>query len=191
MGDEYYDIESILAENQKVQCTFKVNVLEMGHLAGGEERDIKAMSKIQIPMWIAYILIYSDYADFNIPPAFSLRVRNALNAEARSVRLTSLVGQGGMWYTFGVMIMRLLNDEPAMEMSNILVKTFRGRLVDVIDQAQHFASINTSSASGGSADPTMAFREGLDGTERELFALAQWSVKMMKKWHDSSEASKR
>lgn len=76
-------------------------------------------------MWMAYILIYSyvpwhrrkkrpmtpwvrrDYADFNIPPPFSSRVRNALNAEARSVRLTSLVGQGGMWYTFGVMIMRL------------------------------------------------------------------------------------
>ena len=40
MGDEYYDIESILAENQKVQCTFKVNVPDMGHLAGGEDRDV-------------------------------------------------------------------------------------------------------------------------------------------------------
>ncbi|TCD70497.1 DNA replication protein [Steccherinum ochraceum] len=191
MGDEYYDIDAILAENQKVQCTFKVNVPDMGHLAGGEDRDIKSGAKIQIPMWMAYILIYSDYADFNIPPPFSSRVRNALDAEARSVRLTSLVGQGGMWYTFGVMIMRLLNDEPALEMSNILVKTFRARLTEVVDQAQHFASIGASTGGGSSGDQGMAFREGLDGTERELFALAQWSVKLMKKWHESTETSRR
>ncbi|KAH8106057.1 GINS complex, Psf3 component [Cristinia sonorae] len=180
MGDEYYDIEAILAENQKVQCTFKVDVPDMGHLAGGEDRDIKATSKLQIPMWMAYILIYSDYADFNIPHPFSSRVRNALNAEARSVKLTSLVGQGGM----------CLNDDPAVEMSNVLVKTFRARLTEIIDQAQHFASIGASTA-GNSGDQGMAFREGLDGTERELFALAQWSVKMMKRWHESSETSKR
>ena len=43
MGEEYYDIESILAENQKVQCTFKVNVPDMGHLAGGEDRDVRTL----------------------------------------------------------------------------------------------------------------------------------------------------
>lgn len=48
-----------------------------------------------------------DYADFNIPAPFSSRVRNALNAEPKSVKLCNLVGQGGVWYAFGVMIMRL------------------------------------------------------------------------------------
>ena len=78
MEDDYYSIESILAENQKIQCTFKVDVPGMGHLDGGNERDvcttlplesiqrhdgykeqIKASNKMQIPMWMAYILIYS------------------------------------------------------------------------------------------------------------------------------------
>ncbi|CCL99176.1 uncharacterized protein FIBRA_01191 [Fibroporia radiculosa] len=107
MEDDYYSIESILAENQKIQCNFKIDIPDMGHLDGGNERDMKALSKAQIPMWMAYILIYSNYADFTIPPPFSARVRNALNAEARSVRLSSLVGQGGLWYGFGRMIMRL------------------------------------------------------------------------------------
>ena len=48
-----------------------------------------------------------DYADLTIPPPFSARVRNALNAEPKSVRLSALVGQGGPWYGFGRMIMRL------------------------------------------------------------------------------------
>ena len=44
MDEDYYDIEAILAENQKIQCTFKVSVPDMGHLDGGSERDVKAFS---------------------------------------------------------------------------------------------------------------------------------------------------
>ena len=47
----------------------------------------------------------SDWAEFNIPPPFSARVRNALRAEATSVRLANLVGAGGLWYGFGKTIM--------------------------------------------------------------------------------------
>ncbi|KZT74544.1 GINS complex, Psf3 component [Daedalea quercina L-15889] len=199
MEDDYYSVESILAENQKIQCAFKIDIADMGHLDGGNERDIKAQSKIQVPMWMAYILIYSDYAEFTIPPPFSARVRNALNAEARSVRLSSLVGQGGLWYGFGIMIMRLLSDVPAHELSDVLTKTFRSRLPEVIDQAHHFASIHgaaaSASGSGGgtitSDEATMAFREGLDGTERELFVLAQDSARRTKRWYETSERTRR
>ncbi|EPT03088.1 GINS complex Psf3 component [Fomitopsis schrenkii] len=199
MEDDYYSVESILAENQKIQCTFKVDIPDMGHLDGGNERDIKALSKIQVPMWMAYILIYSDYADFTIPPPFSSRVRNALNAEARSVRLSGLVGQGGLWYGFGRMLMGLLNDIPAQELSDVLTKTFRARLPEVIDQAHHFASIHAAAASssgnsGGSItsdEATIAFREGLDGTEREMFVLAQEGARRTKRWYETSERVRR
>ncbi|KDQ64683.1 hypothetical protein JAAARDRAFT_28318 [Jaapia argillacea MUCL 33604] len=191
MDEDYYSIDSILAENQKIQCTFKVDIPEMGHLDGGMERDIKALSKMQIPLWMAYILIYSDYADFTIPPPFNARVRNALNAEARSVRLSGLVGQGGSWYGFGKIIMQLLDDIPATEMSNILTKTFRDRLLEVIDQAQHFAALGSGGGVRSTADVTQMFREGLDSTERELFILAQESAKRTKKWYETSERGRR
>jgi len=41
MDIDYFSIESILAENQKVQCTFKQEIHGMGHLAGGSERDVR------------------------------------------------------------------------------------------------------------------------------------------------------
>lgn len=47
----------------------------------------------------------SDWAQLFIPTAFSTRVRNALKAEATSVRLAGLVGAGGMWYGFGKTVM--------------------------------------------------------------------------------------
>ena len=40
MEDDYYSIESILAENQKIQCTFKKDVPDMGHLDGGKAGDV-------------------------------------------------------------------------------------------------------------------------------------------------------
>jgi hypothetical protein len=49
--------------------------------------------------------VYSDWAEFNIPSAFGPKVRNALKAEPRSVRLANLIGAGNLWYGFGKTIM--------------------------------------------------------------------------------------
>ena len=79
---------------------------------------------MHIPLWMAYILIYSyvqlrrgsgrsnlahdrDYADFTIPGPFNTRVQNALKAEPTSVKLAGLVGAGGLWYGFGRMLLEL------------------------------------------------------------------------------------
>lgn len=43
----------------------------------------------------------SEFVSFTIPPPFSPRVRNALNASPHSVKLANLVGGLGMWYGFG------------------------------------------------------------------------------------------
>jgi len=48
-------------------------------------------------------------------------------------------------------------------------QTFRRRLVEVVDQAQHFAALGP--AGGTTGDLAQTFREGLDGTERESESL--------------------
>lgn len=47
------------------------------------------------------------------------------------------------------------------------VQAFKGRLLEVIDQAQHFAALGPAGGGGPSTDSAQSFREGLDGTERE------------------------
>lgn len=79
-----------------------------------------------------------------------------------------------------------LSDEQANEMSDILTKVksktlsgespvthsnpkaFKGRLLEVIDQAQHFAALGQA-GTGGSllGNSAQSFREGLDITERD------------------------
>lgn len=48
-----------------------------------------------------------------------------------------------------------------------MVQTFRDRLAEVIDQAQHFAALGPVGGAGQSNDVAAAFREGLDATERD------------------------
>jgi len=190
MDFDYFSIDAILAENQKIQCTFKHDIPGMGHLGGGTERDIAMSSKIQLPLWLAYTVIYSDWAEFNIPGPFGSRVRNALKAEARSVRLSNLVGAGGFWYGFGKTIMEILSEDQANGISEMLTKAFRDRLLEVVDQAQHFAALGQAGAGGLSGNSSQSFREGLDVTERELFALAQESAKRTKNWYEDNDRTR-
>lgn len=40
MEFDYFSVEAILSENQKLQCTFKQSIPGMGHIGGGSERNV-------------------------------------------------------------------------------------------------------------------------------------------------------
>jgi len=46
-------------------------------------------------------------------------------------------------------------------------KTFKGRLPDLMDQAQHFTGTASAAARSGGDEVGAEFRSGLDATERE------------------------
>lgn len=66
-----------------------------------------------------------------------------------------------MYFQAGVCVVRF----------SLSYQTFRNRLTEVVDQAQHFAALGAGGggAAGGGPQSTaaQAFREGLDATERE------------------------
>ena len=57
---------------------------------------------------------------------------------------------------------------------NIYEQAFKGRLLEVIDQAQHFAALGHASLGGPSVNTAQTFREGLDATEREREPSWSW-----------------
>jgi GINS complex subunit 3 len=95
----------------------------------------------------------------------------------------------------------------------VFSQTFRNRLVEVIDQAQHFAALGPAGGGGQSGDTALTFREGLEVTEREresidllfpseagtlkpvccgkVFMLAQESAKKAKQWYESTDRLRR
>ncbi len=55
-----------------------------------------------------------------------------------------------------------------LDVDSSVIQAFRSRLVEVVDQAHHFASFSTALGSAHkSSDTAQVFREGLDVTERE------------------------
>ena len=91
-------------------------------------------------------------------------------------------------------------------------QTFQNRLVEVIDQAQHFAALGPAGGGGQSGDVALMFREGLGVTERvreffllssfrfppdfraalqKVFLLAQESAKKTKQWYEPTDSMLR
>ncbi|EJU06224.1 hypothetical protein DACRYDRAFT_92318 [Dacryopinax primogenitus] len=186
MDNDYWSFESCLSEQQKIPCTLKLEVGNHGNLLGASESDLHVGGKVSIPMWLAPTLILNDWLDFNIPPPFMQRVKRALNADARSVRLSALVGNGGEWYGFGKLVADILEESQAKELQGVLLTTFKERFVDLMDQAQHFGSL-PGSAADNMGDRGSDFREGLEMTERELFLLGQESAKAVRLWYESTD----
>ncbi|KIO32874.1 hypothetical protein M407DRAFT_96542 [Tulasnella calospora MUT 4182] len=187
MDTDYYSIDSILAENHKIPCKFEIDVQGLGYIDGGNEKDIKAGTKMLLPYWLAPTLSLQDWVDVEIPQPFSAKVRRALAADARSVKLSNLVGGTGTWYGFGKMMADLLREPQSSEISTTLINAFKLRLIDLMDQASHFGGAASSiGSSGETGEGGGEFREGLDATERELFTLAQGSVQRTKEWYETS-----
>jgi len=48
-----------------------------------------------------------------------------------------------------------------------VVQAFKARVVELVDQAQHFAAIGAGGSGGSAGETAKSFREGLDASERE------------------------
>ncbi|KAK4684963.1 GINS complex subunit 3, partial [Tremellales sp. Uapishka_1] len=185
MDDDYFSLSSILAENHKLDCTFTLPVRGLGYLEGGTEPDIQENAKVQLPMWLASTLSLNEFTTFPIPAPYSYRVKSALKASAPSVKLGNLVGGNGWWYKWGEKIASVLDDEPQLELLSMLLRTFANRLPSLQDLSAHHASSDHSGSEAG-ASSGETFKEGMEGEERELFAIGQESGRMTKKWYDTS-----
>jgi GINS complex subunit 3 len=55
----YYSVDAILTDAQKVPCTFELTVPGLGFLEGNMGGDMKAGSKVELPLWLGEMLALS------------------------------------------------------------------------------------------------------------------------------------
>ncbi|KND02791.1 uncharacterized protein SPPG_01872 [Spizellomyces punctatus DAOM BR117] len=166
MGDEYWDLDAILAEQQKLPSFFRMDVPGYGFLEGNLDVDLAANTRIELPYWLAEHLALNDYIDLELPKCFGHRVRNDLNASPTSVNLGSLCSY---YYRFGVKIINLVVD--AM-LPDILADAFIARLPLIMDYTQT-SRLRTDRSE---------FIYSLDETEKELYKTGHESVTAMAQW---------
>ncbi|OJJ82237.1 DNA replication protein PSF3 [Aspergillus glaucus CBS 516.65] len=178
----YYDVDSILTDAQKLPCTFELEVPGLGILEGNPGEDIKAGTRIDLPLWLGEMLSIgarlgtSRLVSLDLPPALSERVMNALKADPRTVDLRALAPH---FYNLSERILELFEEE---EMVDVLSNTFRKRAAEIADHAHN--------PRGGAMGDGVEFLRGLDETERQLFRIAHDSAKQMRIWSGESKKPK-
>ncbi|KAJ5606200.1 hypothetical protein N7510_008981 [Penicillium lagena] len=154
----YYDVDSILTDAQKLPCTFELEVPGLGILEGNPGEDIKAGTRMDLPLWLGEMLSIgarlgtSRLVTLDMPDALSERVMNALKADPRTVDLRALAPH---FYSLSERILEIFEEE---EMVDVLSDTFKKRAAEIADHAH-----NPRGAMGEGVD----FLRGLDETERQ------------------------
>ncbi|ORZ09314.1 hypothetical protein BCR41DRAFT_424122 [Lobosporangium transversale] len=171
--EDYYDIDSILAEDQNVKCVFQRDVPGLSWLEGGHGDTLRAGSRIDIPFWMAREIVDHPEGtvpmDIETPEFFGPKVRNGLRAEATVVDLTKLCPS---FFRFGIHFLQLMDDP---QLAKVLEEAFKVRLQLTMDHTQ----------SGGNNNST-EYLSRLDDTERELYKAGLESSASVHQWNQQS-----
>ena len=85
---DYYDIETILAEDEHIQCEFKTNAIDCGYLDPScATADIEEGQSVELPIWLAMELGNNGLIKMELPRYFSAASRKHLRAGPASVPL--------------------------------------------------------------------------------------------------------
>jgi GINS complex subunit 3 len=161
MEQSYWDLSSILADSVRLPCHFAIDVPGLSHIVGTNQSTGSATtassatntaaatnkggiepsattvlknSRVDLPYWLAELLALHSVVNLSFPRQYSLRVRNALDAQANSVRLRDL---NGYWYAVGIRLSSLIE---AKDLVEILSKTYLARLLPIYSSCQNLAT---------------------------------------------------
>ncbi|KAL6451483.1 PSF3 DNA replication complex GINS protein PSF3 [Candida maltosa Xu316] len=170
MPQDYYNLDDILAENEKIPCKFSVTVPGLGYLEGNPGKPILEDTKIELPYWLAHILGTLEISDTHMvelgdPDFINKKVINAIKSDPSSLDLHKLTPY------FYLMVLKwgsLYDDEVLIE--NIM-NCLKSRSLEIYN----FSS---------NANKTLnnEFLYTLDEFEKSLFKSTSESNKLMRQW---------
>ncbi|GBG84146.1 hypothetical protein CBR_g38120 [Chara braunii] len=84
---DYYDVEAILAEDERVPVTFTTGATGVGRALDPscDDNDLKRGTKVDLPFWMTPMLAARNMITVGIPACFDNRVRKEVQADAGCV----------------------------------------------------------------------------------------------------------
>lgn len=137
----YFSIESLLASEETLSCTFFKEENYVGFLEPGNTTDrVNANTTLELPYWVASAFVsYPRLVGIDLPKAYKKAYRDILQADATAVDLKSLCRY---YYILGEYLIKTKHRE-SDEIKRILIQTFRKRFRMVMDWALNAASEQT------------------------------------------------
>ncbi|KAI8048799.1 DNA replication complex GINS protein psf3 [Syncephalis plumigaleata] len=163
--EDYYDIDGILSEQQRIPCEMVIEGTQLGFLDNNPGEDIPIGSQVELPLWLAGILAMSEQVGIEMPKAYGTSIRSSMKASTTNIDLHRL---GPYYYLFGAKLTNIIDD---VDLQKLLANTFRERLGIIMDYAH---------GRMGAEQTTMFAR--MDHTERDLYRIEQHSANLFRRW---------
>lgn len=173
MKNDYYDLDDVLADGEKVPCRFNITVPGLGYLEGNAGKAILKESKLDLPFWIAEVLSIVDFKedsdekfiDLCEPDALSRKVISAIKTSPTYVDLHALMAN---YY-------KLVEKWGHMFQEPELIDTIMTMLKERATEINNFANNANKQING-------EFIYTLDEFEKKLYKLTAESNKQMRRW---------
>lgn len=110
-GWEYFEIDDILACQEKIPCTFQSRVKDLGFLDHGSDSEhIEQGTKMELPYWLAKEIAVRQgrIVSVELPKVYREAYRQIFEADATAVDLNKL---GPYFYSFGGKLLEFGNAE--------------------------------------------------------------------------------
>ncbi|KAJ1919146.1 DNA replication protein [Mycoemilia scoparia] len=124
----YFDIDDIMAQTQRVPCIFNIDVDGLGTDSMSESTTVSRNTRLALPFWMADKLNEEEVVDMEAPKAFSKRAKRMFGASSVHVDMHNLCPY---FYKLGGKIAEM---DP--ELPDVLGGVFMERIQMLADAAQ-------------------------------------------------------
>ncbi|KAG7660582.1 PSF3 [[Candida] subhashii] len=172
-SNNYYDLDDILTDAEKIPCRFNITVPGLGYLEGNPGKPIQKDTKVELPLWLAEILAIlniseessENFIDLSDPDFINVKVISAMKTSPISVDLHKLLPN---YYSMVEKWCLMFND-------TILIENVMNMLKERAFEINNFANNANKQISN-------EFMYTLDEFEKKLFKKTLESNKLMRKW---------
>ncbi|CAK9442134.1 uncharacterized protein LODBEIA_P58770 [Lodderomyces beijingensis] len=180
----YYDLDDILADSEKLPCSFNHTIPGLGYLEGNPGKSIKQGTKIELPIWLCGVLAVIDTHSSNDPTvssttrdearfvslvdpeAINEKVQNAMKSDAKSLDLHKLSPQ------YYKLIERWCNLFYEPQLVELIMESLKKRSFEINNFASNVYAKHFNND----------FIYTLDEFEKKLFKETSESNRLMRQW---------
>ncbi|KAJ2766865.1 hypothetical protein IWQ56_003548 [Coemansia nantahalensis] len=160
----YYDIDDILAAQERVPCVLRVDLDGLGSAGSGGSSKVHRNARWALPLWMADQLNEEDCVDMGVSPVFSKRANRMYAASPESIQLRAVSQH---YYQFGLLLGDLVPEIPG-----VLRNMYMQRVQRIARVAQQGHSLET-----------LDFAQSLDKTEAAMLRVCQQAQGAITDWH--------
>lgn len=170
---DYYDIQDILAEEERLPVRFRAGGTQIGRAIDPscDDDDLKEGAKVDLPYWMAKCLASRNMIEVRLPKFYGERVRREVQADPGCISIREC---SPFFYNFGLKAAPMVPDR---SLPLFLLTTFRGRYQEVLARAHSCTDQDLT-----------ALKRLLSREEKELMEAGHQSMASHRWWLQRLEA---